>query len=290
MPSKQTTKSSSEASPWAPAQAGLQDILAKASSLGGNTSLFTPVQGATTTQALDQTKAIANQGSAALDPLQSVVGGSTAGFGTGIDQLIATARGDNLGTTSPQLQAALDRASQNTANTVNQQFAASGRYGSANHAGTIADRVGAIQTQTLVDNYNRERENQLSAAGTLNAGGYTGAGMAPAIDQARLLTPQLLGQVGAQEDAYATATKQAPLNAAQWQSGLTVPIAGLGGKQTGTQTSTTSNPVGTAVGIGMTGLGLLSGGGSGFGALSGLGGLTGPTSMGGGFLGGSIWG
>ena len=261
MSSKQTTKSKSESAPWQPAQAGLKDVLSTASSLGNNTDLFTPVQGSTTQQALQQTKDIANQGSAALQPLQDVVGGSTAGFGTGIDQLIATARGDNLGAVNPYLQSALDTASRNTANTVNQNFSAAGRYGSANHAGTVADRVGAIQTQALVDNYNKERDAQLNAAGTLNAGGYQGASMASDIDQARLFTPQMLGQVGATEDAYAQATKQAPLTAAEWQAGLTTPIAGLGGTQSGTQTTTTSNPLGTAIGAGMTGLGMLSGGG-----------------------------
>lgn len=261
MPSKQKTTSSSESAPWKPAQSGLKNILSRARELGGNTDLFTPVQGATTQQALDLTKQIANQGSAALDPLQSVVSGSTQGFGTGIDQLMATARGDNLGAVNPYLQSALDTASRNTANLVNQNFAASGRYGSANHAGTVADRVGAIQTQALVDNYNKERDAQLSAAGTLNAGGYQGAGLAPAIDQARLFTPQMLGQVGAAEDAYAQGVKQAPLAGAEWQAGLTVPIAGLGGSQSGTQTSTTSNPLGTAIGAGMTGLGMLTGAG-----------------------------
>lgn len=261
MSSKQTTKSSSESAPWQPAQAGLNDILSRAQSLGGNTDLFKPVQGTTTQDALNLTKQIAGQGSAALDPLQNVVSGSTQGFGTGIDQLIATARGDNLGAVNPYLQSALDTASRNTANTVNQQFAASGRYGSANHAGTVADRVGAIQTQALVDNYNKERDAQLSAAGTLNAGGYQGAALAPEIDNARLFTPQMLGQVGAQEDAYAQAVQQAPLSAAEWQSGLTVPIAGLGGTQNGTQTTKSSNPLGTAIGAGMTGLGLLTGGG-----------------------------
>jgi hypothetical protein len=273
MPTKQTQKSSSESAPWKPAQGGLQDILAKAQTLGGNNNLFTPVQGATTQQALNQTKQIANQGSAALDPLQSVVGGSVNGFGTGIDQLIATARGDNLGTVAPQFQQALDRASQGTANTVNQQFAASGRYGSANHAGTIADRVGALQTNALVDNFNAERANQMAASGQLQQGGYQGAGLAPAIDQARLFTPQLLGQVGATQDAFAMAKKQAPLDAAQFQAGLTMPIAGLGGTQNGTTTSKTSNPLGTIVGGLMTGAGMMSGGvgsslASGFGNLA----------------------
>lgn len=270
MSSKSKSTSFSENQPWQPAQSGLRDILTKAQSLGGNTNLFTPVQGATTRQALDLTKQIANQGSAALDPLQRVVSGSTDGFGTGIDQLIATARGDNLGAVNPHLASALETASRNTANVTNQQFAASGRYGSANHAGTISDRVGAIQTQALVDNYNKERDAQLNAANVLNAGGYQGASLAPEIDNARLFTPQMLGQVGAAEDAFAQAQKQAPLAGAEWQAGLTVPIAGLGGTQNSTATSKTSNPLGTAIGAGMTGLGLLGGGG-GMGLLGGMG-------------------
>jgi hypothetical protein len=286
MPSEQKQTSSSESNPWGPSQASLTDLLSKAQKIGGNNSYFTPVQGTTTNQAMDQTKAIAQQGSAALDPLQSVVGGSTQGFGTGVDQLMATARGDNLGSVPPMLQAALDTASQNTANLTNQQFSGAGRYGSANHAGTIADRVGTIQTQGLLDNYNKERQNQLDASGTLNAGGYQGANLAPQIDNARLFTPQLLGQVGAQEDAYDTAVKQAPLRAAEWQAGQTLPIAGLGGTQSGTQTSKTSNPVGTAIGIGTTAAGLMTGG-AGFGLMGAAGGMGGLSSL---FGGGNMTG
>lgn len=282
MPSKTTQKSSSESSPWKPAQTGLTDVIAKAQSLGGNTGLFTPVQGTTTNQAFDLTKQIANAGSAALDPLQQVVGGSTQGFGTGIEQLMATARGDNLSNVAPELQAALARASRDTANSVNQQFAGSGRYGSANHAGVIADRVGGIQTNALVDNYNRERANQLTAANTLNSGGYAGAGLAGEIDKARLFTPEMLGQIGAKEDAFALAQKQAPLNAAKYQADMLLPIASLGGQQSSYSKSKTSDPVGTAVGIGMTGLGMMAGLPPGL--MGGLGGLTGPTGGSGGFM------
>lgn len=269
MSAKQTQTQSMESNPWAPSQAPLQGILNKAQSLGSNTNLFRPVQGATTRDALQQTKDIANQGSAALPVLQNMTQGYQGGFNTGLGTLQTAASGGNLGQVSPHLQAALDRASQNTANTVNQQFAASGRYGSANHAGTIADRVGAIQTNALVDNYNQERANQLSASNTLYGGGATGANMAGAVDQARLFAPGLLGQVGAQEDAYKTAQRQAPLNALQFQSGMTVPIAGLGGTQDGTTTSSSSNPLGTAIGIGSTLAGMAFGMPPGMGSMAG---------------------
>lgn len=263
MSAKQTQKQSAESNPWAPAQQGLESILNRANTLGRRTEMFRPVQGAATQGALGQMTSLAGQGSAALPIVQDVAQGSAQGFNTGLGTLQATARGDNLGTVNPFLQSALDRASQNTANTVNQQFSAAGRYGSANHAGTIADRVGQLQTQALVNNYNQEREAQLQAASQLQGGGYQGAALAPQIDESRLFGANLLGQVGAQQDAFEMARRQAPLEALRFQSGLTVPIAGLGGTQSSTTTNRTNNPMGTAIGALTTGMGLLSGGGGG---------------------------
>lgn len=272
MGSKQTTTSNQETGPWKPAQGALQGIMNKAKTLGNNTDLFAPVQGDYTRMALEQAANVGNQGSSAFAPINSVVSGSTQGFQTGMGALSDTASGANLGRVNPYLQQALDTASGKTANLVNQQFAGAGRYGSANHAGVIADRVGAIQTQGLMDNYNAERQAQLQAASQLNSGGYQGAALAPQLDQSRMFGSTVLGQVGAQQDAYNQAVKQAPLNALQWQAGQINPIAAMGSQGTSTQTQKTSNPVGTAIGIGSTLAGMAMGGPAGMGAMAGGGG------------------
>lgn len=256
MPSSQTQTTTS--APYAPSQPGLTSLLERADQLGGQANRFRPVMGQTTRDALAGFTDVANQGSQALAPLQSVVAGSGQGFQTGLGALSDTASGKYLDPGSnPALASMLDRVSQNTANLTNQQFSGAGRYGSAAHAGTLADRIGGVQSGMLMDHYNRERANQMGAAGTLNAGGYQGAALAPAIDQARLFTPQLLQQVGGIRDAYTQGMRQAPLRAAEWQAGLTVPIAGLGG--TSTTENESSNPMGTIAGGLMTGLGLMTG-------------------------------
>lgn len=275
MPAATTTNTTSEErAPWQPAQAGLQRVLNRADKYGRQPDRFVPVQGATTQQALSATTDIANQGSSALPVLQNVVGGAGQGFDTGLGQLQANANGQNLNG-NPHLQAVLDRAAGQTANDVNQQFSAAGRYGSGQHAGTIADRVGALRNTAEMQNYGTERQNQVQAGNTLYNGGFQGAAQAGDIDTARLFTPQLLGQVGRQQDAQATAVKQAPLRATEWQSGLTNTIAQQGGTTSGTQTQSTSNPMGDITGALTTGLGLLSAiptGGASLGLMGALGG------------------
>lgn len=275
MPSEQTQTTTS--APYAPAQPGLQSLLDRAEQLGGQTRRFRPVMGETTRSALSGFEGVANQGSEALAPLQNIVGGSGRGFQAGLGQLSDTAAGKYLDpSTNPALQGILDRATRDTANATNQQFSGAGRYGSGSHAAALADRIGGVQSGVLMDHYNRERQNQMGAAGTLNAGGYQGAALAPAIDQARLFTPQLLQQVGGVRDAYTQAMREAPLRAAEWQSGMTVPIAGLGG--TSTTENSSSNPMGMLAGGLMTGLGVMTGN-----PMMAMGGLSG---MAGGSMGG----
>jgi hypothetical protein len=277
MPSPKTTTTQTSA-PWQPAQAPLKDVASKAEKLGNKTSLFKPIMGTDSRAALNQLEGVARAGSEATPVLQNVVGGSSQGFDTGLGQLTATANGENLNG-NPYMRAALDRAANATANDVNQQFAASGRYGSANHAGTIADRVGALRQQAEMENYGTERQNQLAAGNTLYGGGFQGAGMAGEIDKSRLLMPSVLQGVGAQRDAFDMANKQAPLTAAEWQKNMSLPLGQMGSTSTGTQT--TSNPMGTAMGALTTGLGLLSAiptGGASLGLMGALGGGAGLMS------------
>lgn len=229
--------------PYAPAESNLQAILQRAAGIAGNDQNFVPVQGATTQQGIQSLIDMAGQGSAAVNPLSSVVGSAVNGFNTGSGTLSNTASGGMLGQESPQLRAVLDRVASDTTNRVNQNFSAAGRYGSGNHAGAIAREVAGAENQALLGNYNQERSYQDQAAKTLYGGGFQGAGLAPQIDQSRLLTPELLGQAGSLQDAQANAEKMAPQQALQFLSGMTNPIAALGQSQSGTSSQNTSQMV-----------------------------------------------
>ena len=264
MPSAETTQTQSTA-PWQPAQGALTGLISQAQNIRPQD--FMPVMGSTTREGLQGLADVAREGSQATPYLQSVVGGATQGFGNGLGQLSATAGGANLNG-NPHLNSVLNRAAQQTANDVNQQFAASGRYGSANHAGTIADRVGALRNQAEMQNYNTERGYQMDASGQLYTGGFQGANLAPQIDAANLLMPGVLQGVGETYDQYEEDRRLANVRAAQAQAGLINPIANQG--QTMTGTTSTDNPMGTAIGGLTTGLGLLSAPVSGTGTLGGI--------------------
>lgn len=265
------TKTTNETAPWKNAQPALQGILNKAGSVG--TKPFKPVQGRDTRAALNMAAGIAQQGSQALPHLQNIVGGAGQGFNSGLGELSSTVGGANL-QGNPYMQSVLDRAARDTTNDVNQNFSAAGRYGSEQHAGTIADRVGALRQGAMMDNYNVERGNQVAAGNTLFGGGFQAGALAPQIDESRMFAPNVMAGVGAARDQYQVDRRQAPLRQAQWQAGMVNPIANMGQSQT--QTQSTSNPMGTAAGILSTGLGLLSAiptGGASLGAMGGGGGL-----------------
>jgi len=114
-----------------------------------------------------------------------------------------------------------------------------------------------------MDQYNRERANQVNAANTLLGAGFQGAQLAPELDNANLANANLLQQVGAARDNYSDAVKQAPLNALQWQEDMIAPIGAMGQAGTTTTTTKSSNPPGTALGAAMSIGGLFTGGGLG---------------------------
>lgn len=78
--------------------------------------------------------------------------------------LAGVARGDYLDpTTNPYVQALVDTSSRNAANAVKESYAASGRYGSGNFAGATTKAVNDTNTALYANQYNQERQNQLSA-------------------------------------------------------------------------------------------------------------------------------
>lgn len=280
--SRQTQTTDARHDPWAPAQPVLQDVLNNAQKYGNDPSRFEQTFGQNTRDAAAGMANLGRNPLAQQGALGGLIDGTKAGYGVANQQLMDTASGGMLGG-NPYLDKVLATSSQRAADTVNQQFAGVGRHGSGAHTGVLGDRLGAIETNARMQNYNTERGNQLNAAGILNANGQNIGQYAGQLDGANIQQQQLLAQGGAMQDQFDNAKRTAPLAATQWQAGLATPIAGLGGTNSSTQTTATpANKGGMIAGAAMAGLGaatgnpmmMMNGVSSGLGAASG-----GPMSM-----------
>jgi len=263
MPSKSkpaTTTTTQERSPWAPAQDNLKTVLGNASTLSGDVSNFTPTYSGSTQAGIAGLEGAAPNLTGARDALGNVVPGSTAGFGVGLGQMTDVASGAMLGA-NPYLDQVIAQSREGVTNAVNGQFAGAGRYGSAAHTGALTKGLGQMEMNARMGNYTTERAAQDNAARGLYGGGFQGAAMGGALDQAQLTPYQVMLQAGALRDAQSEAERTAPLRATEWLNAQSLPIAGAGGSATGTATIVQpSNPLGTILGGAQMGLGLLAGG------------------------------
>lgn len=278
--SKQTTKTDQKTDPWAPAQPGLQSILQRAGQYGANPGMFTPTFSGYTQDAVAGLGNLGRGPNQAAQMYGNAANTAAGGLQTGYDNITATARGDFLNN-NRYLDPVLNNAMTRTADAVNRQFSGMGRYGSGAHTGVLTRELGNIEAQARLDNYNRERQNQIGASDTLarfglGAGDIAQQGMGAQAQQLGFLT-----QAGQMQDAMDQSVREAPLRALEYQSGLTVPIAGLGGTQQGTSTQTVKPSMGQQImGGAMMGLGLLTGN-----PMGGAGGLMGAMQPGGSMLG-----
>jgi len=253
--------------PWAPAQGNLKTVLGNAATLSADQSKWLPTYSNTTQSGISGLENVANQfqqnGSGAAAALGQVVPGSTEGFNTGLGQLQQTANGQYLNS-NPYLDAALGAGREAVTNGVNGAFAGAGRYGSAAHTGALTKGLGQLESQARMGNYQQERGAQDAASRALYSGGFQGAGMGGALDQAQLTPAQLQLQAGALRDAQSEAARTAPMRSTEWLAGLSNPIAGQGGTSNGTSTVTQpNNPMTQILGGAQMGLGLLTGGAGG---------------------------
>lgn len=235
--------------PYAPAQSNLSEILQRAHGLA-NDGTFTPSFSGNTTQGLDALGKFGASPSEAVKALQPVVQGTGQGFQTGLGALQNIAGGGLIGG-NDFLNSALKNADQTTADSVNAQFSAAGRYGSGAHTTALADQIGRMNTQALTGQYNTDHQNQQQAAGLLTGQGIQGAGLAPTIDAAQANHLQTQIAAGQGQDENAAAKRLAPYMATQAEAGLTDPIAALGRTEVGrvkTKTDGTTTSDGTTTG------------------------------------------
>lgn len=192
---------------------------------------------------------------------------SQPAYGVGINEIISTARGDNL-YGNPYYRAALDDSLDRVEDRVNQQFSAAGRYGSGAYTRTLTDRLGEAEIAAMRDNYNFERGNQINAANLGLSAGVQGAG--------------LLDMVGQRQDALTAANKLAPATAAQTASGIGLPVASMFGATNSSGVSTQETPAnvpGMVLGGLTAGAGLMTG--NPMAAMGGLSGMVGGGAGGG---------
>jgi hypothetical protein len=257
--SPSTTTQTTKSEPWAPAQPALSSILAKAQTLGGNTSLFTPTT-TNSTPVLQQTVQNASNPTQAATTINPLLAQTNANYTTGASTLgnLATGGATDVNM-NPYLEDALKPANQMTADAVNAQFSAAGRYGSGAQTTALTNAIANQNNTALSNQFNTQQSNAANAAATLANNGISAAGLAPSVDTANNQKNLLGIEAGQQLDANAQAEKQAPLAALGYEQGVVQPIAGLGSSGTSSGTSVQgSNPLTTGLGLGLAGLSLFS--------------------------------
>lgn len=235
-----TQTTTQENAPWAPAQDALKGILGQAGNLYNRGSQYAPFSTVVpfsnqSEQALQGIEQRAQAGNPLYTQGQAALTG-------GLDTLQRTASGEMLNS-NPYLSDMFNAMSGDVTDAVNSQFSAYGRTGSPAHAGVMTKELGNLASQIWGQDYQRERQNQLSAAGQMP--GYTSA--IPGYQQAGYNDLNALAGVGAAREGKAGETLQDLLNRwnfeqeSPWQNltryaGLAQGIGGMGGTGTNTQT------------------------------------------------------
>lgn len=263
--SKQTTTQSSQTEPWKAAQPALQGILGQLNSLIPNSGLSSTASGA-----LDQLQQSANQGNPYAGQIDAYTqnllngGGANAQAGniqSGFDAykaqtnpLASNTNYDPMQT--PGLADALAALKSDISGSVNGQFAAAGRDSSGYNQQTLGRGLAQGLAPVIVDQYNKNIQNQQTAAGNLYNASNTNGGLLAGLNQQSLANQ---GQgVTTANDALAAKNYGATqtLNLEQLRQSIPaqnlgllanigVPIAGLGSQSSGTSNTTKQDSLAT---------------------------------------------
>ena len=233
----QTTTQTND--PWKPAQGALKDILGQAGNLYNRGSQYAPFSTVVpfsnqTEQALQGIEGRAIQGN-------QMYGQGQAALTGGLDTLQRTASGQMLNN-NPHLSDMFNAMKGEVTDAVNSQFSAYGRTGSPAHAGVMTQQLGNLASNIWGQDYARERQNQLAAAGQMPS--YTSA--IPGYQAAGYNDLNALMGVGQAREGKAGETLQDMLNRwnfeqeSPWQNlgryaNIATGIGGMGGNSTGTQ-------------------------------------------------------
>lgn len=266
------TSQSSITEPWSPTQGPLINIV---DSLKGMTGNYGP--SADQKSALDQlmlnAKNMPNFGDAALGLSSSLLSGGADNTGTVNNayadyqrRLSPYADGQNLDPTkAPGMAALLDTIKNDISGSVNGMFAGAGRDMSGMNQQTLARGMSQGMAAPLMDQYNKNVQNQLGSAGALFGAGGNTANQLQQLQQTMFGNQQQGLNMGmnAVPQAYngnanqmLSAGSQAynlPLQQLGSVLGMLLPIAGLGSQNSGSSTSwgtSTASPLQQMMGIG----------------------------------------
>lgn len=182
--SKQTTQSTSQATPYAPAQGSIDSILGQLNGQIPNAGLS-----ATETGALDTLKANASAGNpyAGLigNAASNLLGGggakaNDAGIGAnlaGYQGLLSPYASGSMIGNNKALQDQLSAITSDVTNQVNSQFAAAGRDGSPANLQALGRGIAQGTAPVIAGQYNQDVANQLNAANSLYGAGNTTYGL-----------------------------------------------------------------------------------------------------------------
>jgi hypothetical protein len=276
--SKQETTQNSTTAPWLQAQPALQGILGQLGTGLGNTGVTGAENGALNTgvaNANANTSAYAPQiGAYATNLLNG--GGATNQAGAvnqnyqnyqhAMQPLASNTNYDPMQTPGigNQLSSLTDQITQN----VNGSFAAAGRDGSGYNQKALGQGLTAGLAPVLTNQYNQNVQNQQGAAGNLYSAGNTNAGILSGLQQQGLANQgqgvAAAGQALAANNQGADATLQAeatrrgiPVQALGLLAQIGIPIAGLGGQNTGQSNTTQQMSGAQQFGLISSGLGNL---------------------------------
>jgi hypothetical protein len=243
------TKSAGEQDPWDYSIPYLQDFLREVGAVGGTG--LTPDQ----KYAYEYLKGNAFEG----NPWDQQIGNLTddlfatadrsgqvgQAYGNLQNQLGDYASGKFLDPFSnPQMQAMLTQVGDDASQRINQQFAAAGRDMSSANSGAVARGVTSAQLPLLFDQFNRQQQNQMTAAQALYGAGADTASTQGNLDAQRAgLRGQGVNMAQAYRDARNQGAndilnldqqiKMTPYEDLGVLGSLLFPVAGLGGQETG---------------------------------------------------------
>lgn len=266
-----------KADPWEGQQPYLKDVFSQTQNLYNAGALAPDYYGGNTVADQSQWTQQANtmqanralNGSASINNAQGsmdniVSGGALAG-NTGLSALEQMTNAVN-----PYSSALLNDAVGQATAQIDSGFSGAGRYGSGAHENARADAIGDLTSQFYSDAYDKQMQAAAQAGNLYNAGVDTqisGAGMSQELANQAYKDAEMLSQAGANLDAFNQAKIDADID--RWNYDQQKALEALSrynqliqGTYGGTSTSTgktdyAASPLGTAVGAGALGLGLL---------------------------------
>jgi len=256
--SKSEQTSTSATNPWDPAQPAIKGILGQLEPLIQGSGLSP-----TSTNAINQLQTNAQQGNPYANQISSLTGGILGNIGQNVatqpgavqgaldtyrSQLSPYASGQNIGANSG-LNNYLQTIGNDVQNRVNSMFAGAGRDMSGANLQTLSRGIAEGTAPVIANQYNQDVQNQLGAAGSLYGAANQTAGLLTGLNQQNLSNVQGAADLGNTALAAQNYGPTQMLNLEQLRQSIPaqnlgllaqigIPIAGLGGTASGTQSGT----------------------------------------------------